>query len=141
MDLTAVFDIGKTHKKFLLFDENLETVVEDSIKIDEIEDEDGFPCDDLNAISEWIKTKVDTDAKIQKLNFTTYGASLVHLDKNRKPITPLYNYLKPIPPEVQFEFYEKYGPADKFAEETSSPNLGMLNSGLQLFWLKKAKPK
>jgi len=146
MDITAVFDIGKTHKKFLLLDDNFQLITEDSRKIAEIEDEDGFPCDNLDAICEWIHNKInevnsDGNFKIRRLNFSTYGASLVHLDENDNLLTPLYNYLKPIPQKIEEEFYDKYGPATKFAQETSSPSLGMLNSGLQLFWLKKTKPK
>ncbi len=146
MEVTAVFDIGKTHKKFLLLDEELQVLIEDSRRISEIEDDDGYPCDDLAAITKWVLDKVETTKAegkflIRKLNFSAYGASLVHLDADDQPVTPLYNYLKPYPEELAQEFYEKYGPASRFSVETSSPRLGMLNSGLQLFWLKKQKPE
>ncbi|HEX5169067.1 MAG TPA: FGGY family carbohydrate kinase, partial [Cyclobacteriaceae bacterium] len=73
------------------------------------------------------------------INFSTYGATLVHLDKNGEPVTPLYNYLKPFPEEAAREFARKYGSASN-DQETASPFLGMLNSGLQLYWLKYFKP-
>ena len=75
---------------------------------------------------------------IKAINFSTYGASFVHLDKNGKIITPLYNYLKPIPDEIVAEFDQKYG---NISDVTGSPQSGMLNSGMQLYWLKKSQPE
>ncbi len=145
MPHTLIFDIGKTNKKCFIFDENFQEVYRDSVHIEEIRDEDGDPCDDLQAIEKWIKNRLKiflTNQKfnIKTVNFSTYGASLVHVDKNGKPLAPLYNYLKPYPEEILNLFYEKYGNKETIAKETASPALAMLNSGLQLFWLKHAKP-
>ena len=146
MKVHAIFDIGKSNKKFFLFDENYQEVHKDYISIKEIKDEDRDPCDNLQAIEKWIKnifTKITENKKynIQSINFSTYGASFVHIDKKGKPITPLYNYLKPYPEKLLISFYEKYGGELNFSRETASPPLGMLNSGLQLYWLKYAKPE
>ncbi|GAB4185034.1 MAG: FGGY-family carbohydrate kinase [Thermoflexibacter sp.] len=143
--VTAIFDIGKTNKKFLLYDENLQIVREEQVKIPEMTDEDGFPCDDLSLLTQWIHTtwaKVVADKQffVKQINFTTYGASFVHLDKNGKALTPLYNYLKPFPEELLDSFYQKYGDKTTLAVQTASPPLAMLNSGLQLYWLKYHKP-
>lgn len=112
----------------------------------EKQDEDGFPSDDLPAIQEWMQTTVqqllvDDKYDIKAINFSTYGASLVHIDRHGQPVTPLYNYLKPMPSIVLQLFYEKYGERLQIARETASPPLAMLNSGLQLYWLKHAHPK
>lgn len=114
--------------------------------IEEIQDEDGFPCDDILEITRWVRKTLDqflADEKysIQAVNFSAYGASLVHVDKSGKPVTPIYSYLKPIPSEILSGFYAKHGDQWKLAKETSSPPLAMLNSGLQMYWLKQAKPK
>ena len=53
--VTAVFDIGKTNKKFFLFDEKYREVYKEYTQFDEIEDEDGFPTEDINALQFWIK--------------------------------------------------------------------------------------
>lgn len=142
--VTAIFDIGKTNKKFFLFDENLEELKEEYIKFPLIEDEDGFGCDDLKALSAWIQQTItriceSTEYQLVGLNFSTYGATLVHLDEKGEPVTPLYNYLKPFPPNLQESFFQKY-PEQENNLETASPTLGMLNSGLQLYWLKNTKP-
>jgi len=145
MKVSAIFDIGKTNKKFFLFDENYNQVFKEYCHFEEIEDDDGYPCDDLSKIVAWTKemfnkTLRDQRFEVKSLNFSTYGASFVHIDKNYQPVTPLYNYLKPLPDEILNSFYEKYGDELTIANETASPPLGMLNAGMQLYWLKHAKP-
>ncbi|MFY0674658.1 MAG: carbohydrate kinase [Bacteroidia bacterium] len=140
---TLIFDIGKTNKKLLVFDEDLKIILEESIQFKDVKDEDGFTCDDLNELNKWIieQFKIQNSKfKISRVNFSAYGASWVHLDEKGKPITPLYNYLKPFPKELEKQFDEQYG-LEKVARETGSPYSGMLNSGLQLYWLKYAKPE
>lgn len=142
---TLIFDIGKTNKKAFVFDEHLDVVHTEQKVFSEVKDEDGFPTDDLYAIEKWIKSITDsliTDEKrnIRKINFSTYGASFVHLDKEGRLVGSFYNYLKKIPAECLDQFYENYGDPNKIALSTSSPPLGMLNSGLQIMWLKRTKP-
>jgi len=145
-NVTAVFDIGKTNKKFFLFDANFQEVYRAYRKFDAIADEDGHPTEDLNRLKDWLKEVFDsildaTAYNITSINFSTYGASLVHLDENYEVLTPLYNYTKPIPQEIIDSFYEKYGPEDDFTQATGSPSSGMLNSGMQLYWLKYTQPE
>ena len=146
MKVTAVFDIGKTNKKFFLFDQQYKEVYKEYIRIDDIKDDDGDWCDDLPKITQWIKTTLrkilnSNEFEVSALNFSTYGASLVHIDKEGKLVTPLYNYLKPYPKNILDDFYTKYGTELSLAKETASPPLQMLNSGLQLYYLKHAKPE
>ena len=142
--VTAVFDIGKTNKKFLLFDDSCELLYKYQEKLDTIRDEDGDECDDLLAIGNWIKEHLDRalsnpDISIDRLNFSSYGASLVFLDQYNAPTTPLYNYLKPYPEELLDQFYTLYKDKREMSLETASPPMGMLNSGLQIYWLKHYK--
>lgn len=142
--VTAVFDIGKTNKKFFLFDSNFLEVYREYTSFDEIVDEDGFPTENLEALEEWAKEvfdrMLDSDLfEIKALNFSCYGASMVHIDENGNPLMPLVNYLKPISDEVSNAFYDSYGPENELSRITGSPKLAMLNSGMQLFWLKKKK--
>jgi sugar (pentulose or hexulose) kinase len=144
--VTAIFDIGKTNKKFFLFDQDLKEVYKVYHRLDYIQDEDGDDCESIQALTQWVKQTLKEALALPqflviKLNFTTYGASFVHIDQMGNPVAPLYNYLKKYPDVILEQFYEKYGPAEKFSQEASSPALGMLNSGLQLYWLKYAKPE
>lgn len=143
--MIAIFDVGKTNKKFLLYDVTLNLVHQEEKLFEEIRDDDGFESDDIEGIVTWMKSRLtdvirSEEYQVIALNFTSYGASLVHLDHLGGRVTPLYNYLKPMPEGLPDEFYEAWGGVEEFSRVTASPALGMLNSGLQLLWLKKMKP-
>ncbi len=144
--VTAVFDIGKTNKKFFLFDKNYKEVFREYTRLPEIRDEDNYLSEDLISLQTWMKTTFDAilekdEYEVKAVNFSSYGASFVHLDDNGKVLTHLYNYTKTIEKSVFQEFYEKYGGKSSIATKTASPQSGFLNSGMQLYWLKKTKPE
>jgi sugar (pentulose or hexulose) kinase len=98
----AVLDIGKTNKKLFLFDESYRIVLENSVQFPETTDEDGDPCEDVSLLTEWVHQSVNDvlaleEYDIKAINVSTYGASLVHVGEDGKPVAPLYNYLKPYP--------------------------------------------
>ena len=141
----AIFDIGKTNKKLFVFDGQYNILLEKSNQFEEIKDEDGDACEDISALTYWVKQSITElmdrqDFQIVALNFSTYGASFVHLDKEGNPVAPLYNYLKPFPEKLKKKFHGKYGDEMDFALHTASPVLGNLNSGMQLYYLKEEKP-
>ena len=145
--VTAVFDIGKTNKKFFLFDKNFKEVHKEYISFEEIKDEDGHQTEDIYALQNWLKDvfhKILNSEKynVKAINFSTYGASFVHLDENGKLLTPLYNYTKQIDSKIVNKFYNEYGNQQELARTSGSlKSDGLLNSGLQLYWLKYSKPE
>lgn len=145
--VTAVFDIGKTNKKFFLFDRKFKEVHKEYASFDEIEDEDGHPTEDIYALQNWLKKVFHKILKsdefsVQAINFSTYGASFVHLDENGEILTPLYNYTKEIDQDIIEQFYKEYGnDLELIRTSGSSKSPGLLNSGLQLYWLKYKKPE
>lgn len=144
--VAAVFDIGRTNKKFFLFNEEYGVVRKTQVSLKQTTDDEGDPCEDLAALERWIMQNIqevreDNSVILKKINFSGYGASLVHLDETGKPVTPLYDYLKPCPEELLNQFYRSYKGREGLSLETASPPLGMLNSGLQLYWLKYGKPE
>lgn len=142
----AIFDVGKTNKKLVIFDYKLNLLFEEEKRFEEETDDDGFGCDNINAIEKWIKESVKNLVRSSKfditaINFATYGATLAYLDEYGKRLTPVYNYLKPIDERIPEKLYRRYGGQDEFCRRTASPALGMLNSGIQILWLKTAKPE
>ncbi len=140
----AIFDIGKTNKKFFLIDEAYKIVLEQTIQFEEILDEDGDNCDDVNLLTKWVHKSLFKITSLKKydvkaVNFSAYGASLVYIDKYGNAIAPLYNYLKEYPNKLKTGLYKKYGGAEKISCETASPVLGSLNSGMQLYRIKNEK--
>ena len=109
-------------------------------------DEDGHPTENLSDLQKWLKDVfhriVDANKfDVKAINFSTYGASLVHIDENGNPLTPLYNYTKALPKDMITFFLKHYGPKEAFLKSTGCKDLSMLNSGLQLFWIRKTKPE
>lgn len=141
----AIFDVGKTNKKLFLFDEQYRIVFERTARFTETTDEDGDPCENLeslrlsvfDSLREVFKRK---DIEVKAINFSTYGASLVYIDEDGRPLTPLYNYLKTYPEPLKEQFYKNYGGEAAFSALTASPVLGSLNSGMQLYRLKHERP-
>ncbi len=144
--VTAVFDIGRTNKKFFLFDEDYREVHREYRVLEETVDEDGYPTEDLQTLRVWLREVFNRilEARtfdIRAINFSSYGASFVHLDAGGEVTAPLYNYTKPVDEELLDRFYATYGPEEAFATRTGSPRSGLLNSGMQLYWLKYRKPE
>src|SRR5689334_3235330 len=127
----AIFDVGKTNKKLLLFDQYYRVVYEESKRLDETKDEEGFACEDVTGLTTWVKDSFgkllkDERFDIKGVNFSAYGASFVYLDDKGEVMLPLYNYLKPYPKKLQDQFYKTYGGESLVAKQTASPVLGSL---------------
>lgn len=142
----AIFDVGKTNKKLLLFDVHYQVVYESAVQFTEISDEDGFPCEDVHALTRWLRDAFDQVVADQRfdvraVNFSGYGASFVYLDANGTVVAPLYNYLKPYPEQLKQQLYQTYGGESFVSKQTASPVLGSLNSGMQLYRLKYEQPE
>jgi sugar (pentulose or hexulose) kinase len=142
----AVIDVGRTNKKLFLFNGEYTIVYERSAAFSEIKDEDGFDCEDLEGLEQWMKDSLysafgEKQFDIRAINFTSYGASFVLVDEKGEPLCPLYNYLKPFPETLSKQFYSDYGGEETLSIETASPVLGSLNSGLQLYRLKYERPR
>ncbi|HOY13800.1 MAG TPA: FGGY family carbohydrate kinase [Saprospiraceae bacterium] len=141
---TLIFDIGKTNKKWFVFNQSFEVIARDSIIFAEGKDDDGDPCEDLQSLTEWVlltanKLIADDDHNISKINFSAYGASVVHLNENQEVCAPLYNYLKK-PTEVNEDSFKEYlSQYPEIEKQTGAAISGMLNTGFQLYWLKMQK--
>jgi L-fuculokinase len=139
--VTLVFDIGKTTKKALLFDQAFNVLDEITETFPETYDNEGFPCENLPVVVAWtrniLKRFLNNPAiLITHINFSAYGASLVSIDHDNEAILPFYNYLKPCPEQVARTFKRSYVQNTELLEETASPWLGFLNSGIQAYWMK-----
>lgn len=136
MTKTLIFDIGKTNKKYFLFDEDYFILESQSFIFPEITDEDDFPCEDIEKLKEWVLNvfnEISLRHKINFLNFSAYGATVVYLDNSDSVIFNVCNYLKTAPKDISGKFISMFGSEDQFSLETSSPFLGFLNSGFQIF--------
>jgi L-fuculokinase len=142
----AVFDIGRTNKKLIIFDENRQIISEHLHVCTDGYDEDGDACDHLPRLTQWVGAhwlalQQNPLYAIKGVNFTAYGAALVHLDAEGEAFLPLYSNRKPFPAEYAERFYAALDQSARvFAWATRASHLGMLSAGLQLYWLKHARP-
>jgi sugar (pentulose or hexulose) kinase len=143
MNNTLIFDIGKTNKKALVFDKDFQVIDEQQTVFEEIGDIDGEPTDDVSKIESWMFKILRGYEKlnITHINFATYGATLALMDAKGKLLATPFNYLKKIDPSIKQDFLNKNGGSLAFCTATAGPNLdSLLNSGFQLYWLKKTRP-
>lgn len=138
IDCIVIFDIGKTNKKLLVFNDSYQVIHEQSTQFEEIQDKEGFPTEDVSLLENWLKQSfkevlANANWQVKALNFSGYGASLVNIDAKGKVVGYLKNYLKPVQQELFDLFFHKYGPEKELARITCSPVLGNLNSGYQAY--------
>lgn len=85
MDVIAIFDVGKSSKRLLLFDYGLHVVYQEEKLFAEIHDSTGVSSDDTASIITWMKSRLSDviktgDYKVRGLNFTGARSCLIHLD-------------------------------------------------------------
>ena len=105
----VIYDIGKTNKKLFVFNSQFEIFHQEEQQFTLTVDDDGDSCENLLELTNWIRNsfnnlKSRSDLTIEAVNFSAYGASYVHLDKNKQAVTPLYNYTKSFPYKTRKSF-------------------------------------
>ena len=134
----SVFQIA-AHETVIPIDEQYRIVAEHSENFASVKDEDGEECEDLGVMTEWVRESLakvmasrEGEFKLRAVNFSAYGASLVHIGADGKPVAPLYNYLKAYPEALRRKFYATYGGEVVLSRLTASPALGLAEQRLML---------
>ena len=140
----AVFEVGEIKKRFFLFNHDLNVVFQSEEIFSALIDENGFECENISAVENWIITSLEEVIKSKNheviaVNYTTSEASLAFLNGEGELLFPIYHNSWPMSQDVVESLYEKYGGRDEFCRKTGSPSTGMLNSGFQILWLKKER--
>jgi alpha-L-rhamnosidase len=145
LPVIVIFDIGKTNKKVLVFDEGYRVVHEHSTRLVEIADEDGFPSEDLEALNRFVFDTLELlfsneGLDIRAVNFSAYGSGLVYIGADGKLVAPLYSYLKPFRAALKRQFFKAHGGESLLSKRSASKLEGSINAGLQLYRLKYERP-
>lgn len=139
----AVFDIGKTNKKLIIFDQNLKPLFEDKTRIGEMVKGD-ILCDDAERIVAWMKSSFQNVLKkydVKALSVTTHGATVTYLSKGKLSF-PVVSYNHNIDENIRRMFYEEFGDPFSLYYVTGTPPWGrLLNVGVQIYWFKKSYPE
>jgi len=138
----AVIDAGKTNKKVSIYSKNLKLITKDSTQIGEIKI-DGILCDDIPEMNSWILRKLKEfapDYSIKAISATTFGATVVLLDKSGEMCLPVISYMNPVGKNTVNKFLKSHGSKLDLYLKTGTPLFGQsLNVAIQLFWLKDKK--
>jgi sugar (pentulose or hexulose) kinase len=139
----AVIDIGKTNKKVLIFDENLQLIDSAYQAFDEIIEGD-IHLEQTTAAFTWFKKQLHSFAQtydIACLSVTTHGATVMCIDRAGQLATPPVAYTTEASEDFRREFYETFGNREDLQRTTATAEIGsMINLGKLLFFLKKTYP-
>ncbi len=134
-DCIAVFDLGKTNQKILIYDNRLNLIDSSYEAFDDYE-EDGVQCEDVAQIAKWLKSTLKGMARrhgIGAISITSHGAACVFTDERGETTVPVVSYT--FEPGEQFhqQFTREFGNAKSLQRETATPDypgLGCLGKGI-----------
>ena len=134
--IIAVFDIGKTHKKFFLYDQDLRIIDMQSANIPSIE-QDNILVENLSKTTEWFYQCLrNTVLPIRSIAVSTHGASIVCVDDDGEAVLPLLDYTF----EPAASFHETFWQSmpDTLKVQTATPETtSLINPAKQIFFLQQ----
>ncbi|PCJ61921.1 MAG: hypothetical protein COA79_06395 [Planctomycetota bacterium] len=133
-----VFDIGKTNKKALYYSPSLDLLEKRSCQIDIIY-ENNLEIEDIEKIQSWLEDEILVASQhhtIDGIALSCHGATFALLDKNDQLSYPVLSYSSEVGKENNDSFYETYGSPKELQLSTSSPDLGFVNLGKQIHYIK-----
>ena len=126
----AVFDVGKTNKKVIIFDEKLVLVDMVTESFPEYT-EKSTNFERVDEMREWFLTSLAGFARkypIRAVSITTHGATCVCLGKDGELAVPPVAYTTEPGIEFDHEFFEHFGGVEKLQRTTATPPMGSLVS-------------
>ncbi|OQY30877.1 MAG: hypothetical protein B6241_15175 [Spirochaetaceae bacterium 4572_59] len=139
----AVLDIGKTNKKIVIFDENLNQVDSVYKSIPTITYED-LDVENSRDIENWFYDNLkELGAKynIRCLSISAHGATCACIDKEGELSVPVVAYTNEVPEEFHREFYDLAGSCDSLQLETGTAQVKpLINLAKLIYFIKKRFP-
>ncbi len=140
----AVLDIGKTNKKLVIFDDNLNQIdsVYSSFPTIKFENLD---IEDTRGINNWFLENLKTMGEkypIKVISVTTHGATGVCLDKEGNPSVPVVAYTNEVDDSFHEKFYNIAGTRDELQIRTATAEVKpLINFAKLLYFLKTKFPE
>lgn len=139
----AVLDIGKTNKKLVIFDDNLNQIDSiyssfPTIKYEELD------VEDIRGIDSWFidgLKKMGGKYPIKIISVTTHGATGVCINKEGIPSVPVVAYTNEVNETFHDDFYNIAGKRDELQVQTATAEVKpLINYAKLLYFLKKRFP-
>jgi L-fuculokinase len=143
-DVIAVFDVGKTNKKIMIFDGSL-TLLDRRYRTFETEMVDGVELEPIEAVREWLFAtlkELSSEYTITAVSITTHGACVVTLDESGNLACPVVSYTH-VPDEgLHDRFFAASGTRDDLQRETATAELlPLINPAKLLFFSRERWPE
>ncbi|HUX11539.1 MAG TPA: FGGY family carbohydrate kinase [Spirochaetia bacterium] len=139
----AVFDVGKTNKKLLIYDRDL-NILNSTYRVFPTIDRDGVELEDVESVEAWLREQLRIFAAkypIKVLTVTTHGASFVCVGKDGLPAVPVLSYTFEPGEAFHEEFYRAVGDRDELQRTTATLELkALINPGKGLFFAQQRYP-
>ena len=140
----AVLDIGKTNKKIVLFDYNL-NVLERQKRAFPASKQGELLVDQPDKVLDWFLATLRQLAlvyRITAISVTTHGAQAVFLKADGSFSAPPLCYTNTADKAFADEFYAKFGSREALHEQTLTPEIGhMVNLAKLIYFTQKKFPE
>ena len=140
----AVFDVGKTNKKLLVFDENLK-ILETTAEHIPADESGPVHFERIDGMSEWFLDRLSDFAArytIRAVSVATQGATWVCVGDDGGLAAPPVAYTTEPGDDFHSEFYRRFGGIEKIQRTTgTAPMSTLLNGGQLMMFLKRAYPE
>jgi len=124
----AVFDIGKTNKKLVVYDANLAIRSIEKTKIEEYSVND-ISYDNISGIEEWMLEKLKKNASvfnIKVISISAHGATFTCIDEKGELAIPGLSYTTDPGEDFHKAFFELVGSRESLQDETCTPDFNVL---------------
>ncbi len=138
-----VLDIGKTNKKILVYDMALSLLHSKSVEIGIIKSDD-LELEDIGSLLQWLGNEISIISKVYQFKtmaISCHGAAFALLDKKGALCFPIISYTSKMEDSFFADFSAEYGSPEKLLLETGTPDLGFINIGKGLHYLKTFRPE
>ncbi|TVQ99518.1 MAG: carbohydrate kinase [Spirochaetaceae bacterium] len=136
----AVFDVGKTNKKVLIYDNQL-TLQETVSQRFPCVMTDGVSTEPVEQIEEWFLQQLSVLAAkwpIRVITVSTHGAAFVCVDADGKPAVPVIDYTHDPGDDFHDTFFDRCGSRIDLQKSTATAELKpLVNPGKALFFLQE----
>lgn len=139
-DAIAVLDAGKTNKKVLIYNKQLNIQAKETKSIGEITDDKGLKLEQPEAVFDWflfILKKFSNKYNIKAISVATHGAMGVCIDEYGRITCPPLAYTNEPGREFCDNFYAEYGDRAELQVKTATAEIGqMINFGKMIYYFK-----
>lgn len=139
----AVFDLGKTNKKLLIYDQDLALLDQSSTQVEELAKE-GYRAENVEEIFDWYKLRLkelSSRFNIGAISVSSHGATFVALNQRGGLAFPVVSYTTEPGDDFHRKFFSEFGDPSKLQKTTASAELkALINIGQGIYFIRENFP-